>query len=132
VHVKVNVLVADSGPVNPEPDAGRGPDHAPDAVHERASVDDHLNVEAPPAVTVGGSALNEIVGAETSPPHPARPSDSAVVTARNRRATRRVMNPWIKPGAALMVSTPTARDPTRPARVWIIEPSGSATVAPWC
>lgn len=62
-HESENALLAVSGPVDWDPDNGFCPDHAPDAVHEVALVDDHVNVAAPPLATFVGSALNAIVGA---------------------------------------------------------------------
>ena len=39
------------------------PDHAPEAVHEVALLEDQVNVEAPPRSTVLGLALKLTVGA---------------------------------------------------------------------
>jgi hypothetical protein len=39
------------------------PDHAPDAVHEVAFVDDQVNVDVPPLATLLGLALSVTLGA---------------------------------------------------------------------
>lgn len=62
VHDSENVLVAVSGPVDWDPESGFCPDHAPDAAHEVALLDDHVKVAAAPLATLVGSALKDIVG----------------------------------------------------------------------
>ncbi len=46
-----------------EPLVALAPDHAPEAVHEVALVDDHVSVELAPLATVLGLAVSLTVGA---------------------------------------------------------------------
>lgn len=62
VHDRENALLAESGPVDSEPAAGFGPDHAPDAMHEVELVADQLSVAAPPWATIVRSTLSETAG----------------------------------------------------------------------
>ncbi len=48
--------------VDDEPLVALAPDHAPEAVHEVALVDDHVSVELAPLATVLGLALRLTVG----------------------------------------------------------------------
>lgn len=103
VHVKVNVLVPDKDPVDSEPAADRGPDHAPDAVHDVAALDDQRSTEAAPTLTAGGSASSETAGGEVSPTHAAKPNDSsAAATPGSRPKARRAMNLPINSDSPLM------------------------------
>ena len=52
-----------SAPVDCDPVMALVPDQAPDAVHEVALLDDHVNVELPPLDTALGPALSMTVGA---------------------------------------------------------------------
>ena len=52
-----------SAPVDSFPDVALLPDHAPDAVHESAFVEDQVRVENPPFATEGGLAASDTVGA---------------------------------------------------------------------
>jgi uncharacterized protein (UPF0147 family) len=62
VHARVNVLEVFSAPLDWLPDVAWGPDHAPEAVHEVAFVDDHVRVEEPPLATERGLAESDTVG----------------------------------------------------------------------
>jgi len=62
LQVKVNVVVALSGPVLALPLVGSLPDHPPEAVQPLALLDDQLSVEAEPLPTVPGLALMLTVG----------------------------------------------------------------------
>jgi hypothetical protein len=62
LQTKINVLVSTSGPTTSVPDVPLVPDHAPDAVHELASVDDQVSVVVPLRLTLIGSAVRETVG----------------------------------------------------------------------
>jgi len=62
VHASEKLLVVVSAPVDMLPDVSRLPDHAPDAVHDVASVVDQLNVEALPWLTDCGLAFSVTVG----------------------------------------------------------------------
>jgi len=66
LQVKVNVVVALSGPVLALPLVGSLPDHPPEAVQPLALLDDQLSVEDSPFLTLPGFALIETVGAEDS------------------------------------------------------------------
>jgi hypothetical protein len=55
--------VADSGPVDCEPLAARGPDQAPEALQEVAFVEIQFKVALPPLATALGPALKLTVGA---------------------------------------------------------------------
>jgi hypothetical protein len=57
------VAFALSAPVDIEPLTGSLPDHAPEAVHEVALVEDQVSVVALPLATVLGLALSVSVGA---------------------------------------------------------------------
>ena len=52
----------------------------PDAVHDVASVERHVNVEVPPLATVVGAALRDavgcVIGVTPTPPHAANSSDT--------------------------------------------------------
>lgn len=61
LQLRLNVLVLVSAPVDWLPDVALVPDHAPDAVQDVASVDDQLRLEAVPALTAAGLAVNTIV-----------------------------------------------------------------------
>lgn len=64
VQLKVNVLLAAvSAPLLAEPEVARLPLHAPLAVHEVASLDDHVRVVVPPLATLVGLAVNVTRGA---------------------------------------------------------------------
>jgi hypothetical protein len=52
-----------SAPVEKEPVVALAPDHAPEAAHEVALVEDQLNVDAPPLATVLGLTVKLTVGA---------------------------------------------------------------------
>jgi hypothetical protein len=60
-QVSVNVALALSAPVDALPLSAFGPDHAPEAVHEVALVDDHVRVELSPLATLLGLALKDTV-----------------------------------------------------------------------
>lgn len=62
VQDKVKVLVAINGPLDCEPDVALSPDHAPEAAHELALVDDQVSIDVPPLVTVVGLAPSDTVG----------------------------------------------------------------------
>lgn len=62
-QVSEKVLVAESEPVEYEPDVALWPDHPPEAVHAVAPVELHVNVVVPPLGTVIGFAANVSVGA---------------------------------------------------------------------
>jgi len=62
LQVRVNVVVALSAPVLALPLVGSLPDHPPEAVQLVAFVDDQLNVEADPLLTVPGVAVRLTVG----------------------------------------------------------------------
>ena len=57
VQVREYVALAVSAPVDCEPLRGSLPDHAPEAVHEVALLDDQVKVALLPLVTVLGLAL---------------------------------------------------------------------------
>jgi hypothetical protein len=57
------VALAESAPVDCEPLTVLVPDHAPEAVHEVAFVDDQANVDAAPLLTVLGAAEKLTLGA---------------------------------------------------------------------
>ena len=61
-------MVAASAPVLCVPLIGSDPDHAPEAVHEVALVEDQVTVAPPPAETMLGSDLIVMVGAATLAP----------------------------------------------------------------
>jgi hypothetical protein len=63
VHVRANVEVAVSAPVDCEPVTDFAPDHAPEAVHEVASVADQFKVALLPLVIALGPTLSVTVGA---------------------------------------------------------------------
>ena len=50
-------------PVDDEPSTAMAPDHAPEAAHELAFVDDQVSVELAPLAIVLGLAVKLIVGA---------------------------------------------------------------------
>lgn len=56
------MLVEVSAPVPWLPAVAFWPDHAPDAVHDVASVDDHVSVDESPRSTDEGLALKDTVG----------------------------------------------------------------------
>jgi hypothetical protein len=56
VQVRVYVAFAVSAPVDCVPVTALAPDHAPEAVHEVALVEDHVSVEEPPLLIVLGLA----------------------------------------------------------------------------
>src|SRR5215469_7325985 len=62
LQVRVNVVVALSAPVLALPLVGSLPDHPPEAAQLVAFVDDQLNVEADPLLTVPGVAVRLTVG----------------------------------------------------------------------
>jgi hypothetical protein len=62
LQVRVNVVVALSAPVLALPVVGSLPDHPPEAVQLVAFVEDQLNVEADPLLTVLGVAVRLTVG----------------------------------------------------------------------
>ena len=62
LQVRVNVVVALNTPVLALPVVGSLPDHPPEAVQLVAFVDDQLNVEADPLLTVPGVAVRLTVG----------------------------------------------------------------------
>ena len=62
LQVRVNVVVALSAPVLAVPVVGSFPDHPPEAVQLVAFVEDQLNVEADPLLTVPGVAVRLTVG----------------------------------------------------------------------
>jgi hypothetical protein len=89
-QVSVNLVVAFSAPVEPEPLAPLEPlQLPPDPVHEVASVELQVSVELPPPETVVGEALNDTVGAGVvvdplllpPPPQPASVSAAAMLPA---------------------------------------------------
>jgi hypothetical protein len=59
----VKTLVSVSAPVDPEPETGLDPDHAPEAVHDVALVEDQVSVALPPLAIVLGLAEIETIGA---------------------------------------------------------------------
>ena len=63
VQVREKLLLAVSMPVACWPEIALLPDHAPEALHELASVDDQLRVEESPLTTELGLAVNDTVGA---------------------------------------------------------------------
>ena len=94
VHVKVNVLFVVSAPLLTLPLVARIPDHAPDAVHEVASVELQVNVTALPLeidvefaerLTVGvgcaGEVGGNVVAVGVSSPPPPQPARSAQATS---------------------------------------------------
>jgi len=62
VQTRVKVLEPVNTPLDWLPEIALTPDHAPEAVHELASVDDQMSVEAPPFATDVGLAVSETVG----------------------------------------------------------------------
>jgi hypothetical protein len=56
------LLLAVSAPVDWLPDVALGPDHAPEAEQEVASVEDQVSIAAPPLVTDVGFAASDTVG----------------------------------------------------------------------
>ncbi len=66
VHASVKVVVVASAPVDVEPLSARAPLHPPEAVHDVASVDDHVRVVLPPAAIVVDAAFKVVVGATTT------------------------------------------------------------------
>ena len=66
LQVRVNVVVALSAPVLALPVVGSLPDHPPEAVQLVAFVDDQLNVEADPLLTVPGVAIRVMPGELTA------------------------------------------------------------------
>jgi len=56
VQVSVYALVVPSAPVGSLPANALLPDQAPDAVHDVASLDDHVSSEVPPLETLAGLA----------------------------------------------------------------------------
>jgi len=62
VQARVYVLVAVNAAVNTVPEVALLPDHAPEAVHEVASVELHVSVAVLPEVTVLGDADSLTVG----------------------------------------------------------------------
>ncbi len=57
------MLLLVSAPVDWLPAVALAPDQAPEAVHEVASVDDHVSVAALPLAIVVGLTLSDTVGA---------------------------------------------------------------------
>jgi hypothetical protein len=66
LQVRVNVVVALSAPVLALPLVGSLPDHPPEAVQLVAFVEDQLNVEADPLLTVPGVAIRVTPGEVTA------------------------------------------------------------------
>ena len=66
LQVRVNVVVALSAPVLALPLVGSLPDHPPEAAQLVAFVDDQLNVEADPLLTVPGVAVRVMPGEVTA------------------------------------------------------------------
>jgi hypothetical protein len=62
LQIIVYVLLAVKAPVLVEPAVAWAPDQAPDAVHDVASVLDHVSVELPPYATDMGLAVNVTTG----------------------------------------------------------------------
>jgi len=62
LQVIVYVLLAVKAPVLIEPAVASAPDHAPDAVHDVASLLDHVSVELAPYATEVGLAVNVTTG----------------------------------------------------------------------
>lgn len=62
VHVRLYVALADSAPVDCEPDVDLVPDQSPEAVQVVALVEDQLKLDEPPELTFVGLALSETVG----------------------------------------------------------------------
>jgi hypothetical protein len=83
----VNVVAALSAPVDLEPLVASVPDHAPEAAHEVALVDDQVNVELAPVETLAGLGLSVTVGGELAA---AADSDIAVFASAISVATTRV------------------------------------------
>jgi hypothetical protein len=67
-HVSKKVPVAESAPVDCEPETGLTPDQTPEAVQMAASSADQARSAAPPLATAAGVALRETAGALASPP----------------------------------------------------------------
>jgi hypothetical protein len=63
VQVMENVLLAVRTPVDSLPEDAFAPDHAPEALHVVAFVDDHVSIDEPPPLIDAGSAARETVGA---------------------------------------------------------------------
>lgn len=88
-QANVKRLFSSNGPIDSDPVVGRGPDHAPEAVHEVALFDDHRRTALAPRLTTEGSASSETTGAAVSPPQAASPATrntKAVGKARRRSA----------------------------------------------
>jgi hypothetical protein len=62
VQVRENVLEFVNAPLDWVPKVALGPDHAPEAAQELASVDDQVSVEDPPLETEVGFAASDTVG----------------------------------------------------------------------
>ncbi|HXF47571.1 MAG TPA: hypothetical protein VNK91_15780 [Burkholderiaceae bacterium] len=91
-QVNVKRPVADNGPIDSDPEVGRWPDHAPEAVHDVAPFDDHFSTALAPLLTTEGSASRETTGAAVSPPQAANPpSSSAATMASNRPESARAI-----------------------------------------
>jgi len=63
VQLSVNVLLLVKEPVDWVPESALAPDHAPDATHDVALVDDQVSVDEAPLVTEVGLAVRDTVGA---------------------------------------------------------------------
>src|SRR5262249_32656230 len=60
-HLRKNVLFSLSAPVDSVPETARGPDQAPEAMHEVAFAADHLSIDASPLASVSGLTPNDTV-----------------------------------------------------------------------
>ena len=86
-HVSANAFVAASVSVLAVPLVGLSPDHAPDAEHSVASVEDHVRVAVLPLATVCGVAARLTVG-DVALPLP--PPQLARTTARRSALGQRM------------------------------------------
>jgi len=107
VQVREKVLLALSGPVDWLPESIVAPDHAPEAVQEVASVEDHVSIEGLPLVTDAGFAVSDTVGAGGGGVVPPEPADVTGSLAPPQAAIARVSTGTSSNVLSLNMAVPT-------------------------